>query len=203
VELEHRTPVAVLLTGAGKDPLPARVDTDDGTMLTLVLVLPPEQRAMPIPERRCSVEWTTRKGLHRVSGSVSSADPHPEVLHVVRDGDERVVQRRDAVRVEVVVDAVVTVVGAEARAETNTLNVSGAGLCIRDPLDLDLNAVIDVELLIEPEPMRARCVVVREVRPGEKGVRIYEIGPDDRHRLTRFVAERQRLELKVARERLG
>jgi hypothetical protein len=203
VELEHRAPVAVLLTGSGSDPLPARVDTDDGTVLTVVLVLRPEQRAFPVPVRRCSVEWTTRNGLHRVSGTVSSVDPRPEVLHVVRDdGSEQVEQRREAVRVEVVVEAAFTVVGAEDRAETNTLDVSSAGLCIRDPLDLDVNVVIDVELRIAPAPVRARAVVVRARRPGEKGVRIEEIGPDDHHRLARFVVERQRLELKVARERL-
>lgn len=198
--LEHLTPVVIQLPGAGR--LPARVDTDDGKTLVVVLVLQPEERPAPIPERRGSLEWTTRRGLHRLSGTVHSDAHRPEVLRVVRDGDERVVQRRDAVRVEVVVDLEVQVAGSEERAETNTLDVSSGGFLMRDPLDLELETVIDVELRVEPTPIRGRAVVVRERRRGEKGVRFEEMHPDDRHRLVRFIAERQRLELKVARERL-
>ncbi len=201
-QFEHNAAVTVQLGAAGD--LPGRVDHDDGEVLTLV-VLPREGATVALPDEvGVTVEWTTRRGLHRMAGTAMRDPARPEVLRVRRDA-VKVVQRRDAIRVEVVVRATVTVVDGEIPPfATNTLDLSITGLSLRDPAELAEGAVVDVDLAIAPDepPVHVRGVVVRTPRPGVKSVRTDAITPQDRHRLTRLISERQRRELLVARERL-
>ena len=83
------------------------------------------------------VELTTARGVRQMHGLVDPDAGHPEVLHVRRTGQEDVIQRRDWVRVEAVVPIKVLITEANGKAfETTTVNLSGGGLLLRDPVGL-------------------------------------------------------------------
>jgi len=181
--------------------LPARVDAVADDVVTLVLSQPPD-RGDALHDLHAVVEYTTPRGVHRLSGALARTGEAPEVVEVHRDGDDEVVQRRDYVRVDAVMPVRLTISDPlRGKAHTTTLNISGGGLLFLDPLDLPADAVIDVEVEVAPgaPPVRARGRIVREVGRDAKGVQIESIAAEDRERLIRYVTERERLALRIAR----
>lgn len=192
--------VVLRLPGAGT-ALPARVDEVADDVVTLVLSQPPD-RADAYHDLHAVVEYTTPRGVHRLSGALARTDGAPEVVEVHRDGHDDVVQRRDYVRVDALMPVRLTISDpVRGAAHTTTLNISGGGLLFLDPLDLPHDALIDIEVEVAPgaAPVRARGRVVREVGHDAKGVQIESIAPDDRERLIRYVTERERLAMRIAR----
>lgn len=179
--------------------LPAVVETEDERDIVLALatkVPPGLDRMLDRPVR---VECVTPRGIQRVTGTATWNAASPDLLSIRRDSDD-LIQRRDTVRVQAVVPAKLTVVeGDKATAETTTLNVSATGLLLRDPLGLALGVAIRVELALDDGPMVLTGKIVREGAQDEKGVHIDEISRPDQNRLTRYITERQRAELRIAR----
>jgi hypothetical protein len=180
--------------------LPAVVETEDetGVVLSLAVQAPPGlQRALDRPVR---IECISARGIQRITGTASFDAAQPDRLRVRRD-DADVIQRRETVRVDAVIAAKLTVVDAATSADTTTLNLSGTGLLLRDPLELPVGTCVRVHLGLEDggPPLAVTGCVVREARRDEKGIRIDEISRQDQSRLTRFIADRQRAELRVAR----
>ena len=73
----------------------------------------------------------------------------PDELRIARESS-KVIQRRDAVRVDAAVPALLIVVdGESARATTTTVNVSTTGLLVRDPHRPGAGTGVRLELELE------------------------------------------------------
>lgn len=199
MSLARAQPVQVHFEGGAT--LPALVDDDDDEVLTLVLSVAPEAKL--VRDRRVTVEAASQRGVVRVFGTVRGDAARPELLRLRRDEAE-VVQRRDNVRVEAALPVAVVRVGKlKVRRETETVNVSVSGLLLRDPLGLPLGLPLEVELALDPAspPLLLEGTAVRAGGGELKGIHFGELSPADEDRLLRFVTDRQRLALQMARRR--
>jgi c-di-GMP-binding flagellar brake protein YcgR len=114
------------------------------------------------------------------------------------DQGPEVIQRRQFVRIDTT--TTVTLTRADGtREKTHTLNLSGAGLLLGGPADLEIDDLLklDIDVGEDETPVHARGRVVRDTGDGNKGVRIEMIEEGDRERLIHFVFERQRTEARV------
>jgi hypothetical protein len=193
--------------------LPAIVEAEDEAHVLLSLAVQPPAGIGRVAGRTVRVECISPRGIQHVTGTVGWSPEHPESLRVAKESDD-VIQRRDAVRVQAVVPAVLTVlavpalVGGEAepavrvgeRVQTTGLNVSTTGMLVRDPVAVPIGARVRVELeLVAGEPpLIVTGTVVRE-QGTEKGVRTEEISREDQVRLGRFITDKQRAELRMTR----
>jgi hypothetical protein len=187
-----------------QDGLPATVEADDDRTLTLALAVRPDRPMSRYRDQEATVELTTARGVRRMVGVIDPDAGHPEVLHLRRTGQEDVIQRRDWVRVEAVVPVKVVITEPGGRAfETTTVNLSGGGLLLRDPVGLELGTVIAIDIVPDPDapPIPVVARVVREAAADLKGVGIEHIEEDDERRLIRFVAARERAAMRIARGR--
>ncbi|HEX8101129.1 MAG TPA: PilZ domain-containing protein [Solirubrobacteraceae bacterium] len=183
--------------------LSARVDAADDDEMTLVLAQPPEG-VDRMRDRPAVIEYKTPRGVYRLSGEIAGTGDGPEVLRVRRDGHDDVIQRRDFVRVEASVPLRVTITDpVRGAARTTTLDLSGGGLLVSDPIGIPPGTEVDIELTLVPgePPIVAAGRVVREVAHDAKGVQIEHISRGDRERLVRFVTERERMAMKLAKGR--
>jgi hypothetical protein len=196
----RRAQPVVLHLPDGSASLPARVDAADDDVLTLVLSAP---AGPALRDGTAVVEYTSPRGVHRVSGAVEHPGEEPDVVRVRRDGPDDVVQRRDFVRVDAAIPVAVTVSDPiRGIAHTTSLNLSAGGMLVSDPLGLPPGARVDVEIeLPGSAPVRAHGRIVREAHADAKGVQIELIARDDQERLVRYVAERERLARRIARTR--
>ena len=181
----------------------ARVDTADDETMTLVLSAPPGG-VERLRDHHAVVEYTTPRGVFRLSGEIRGSGSEPDVLRLQRDGHDDVIQRRDYVRVDAVMPLQVTITDPlRGAAHTTTLNVSAGGVLVQDPLGIPAGSAVhlELELVAGQPPVRAQGRVVREASEDEKGVQIESIAHEDRERLVRYVTERERIALRVARGR--
>lgn len=189
--------VAVVLPHIGA--LPATVDAVAGGVVKLVLAVP-DSRVHRLAGQDVAIERTTGRGIHRFAGVMQVGGTRGELLTVTLDGQPERIQRREWARVGAVVP--VTVVPLEAgveAGETTSLNLSGGGVLIKDRWTLPLGTDVRLEIALEDGVLRALGRVVRDAGPGERGIRFDDMGRDDEERLIRFVRERERLELRMAR----
>ena len=191
----------VLRLPDGDTELPAQVDDASEESVTLLLSALPSEVVEQLRNSPAVVEYTTPLGVYRLSGEIAAAGEDPEIVRLRRDGHDDVVQRRDFVRVDAVVPLQVSLPGGAAK--TLTLNVSGGGLLVQDPVGLEPGTRIDLnlELAHGAPPVRATARVIREVAPGETALEIVGIANEDRERLVRYVTERERMALRIARGR--
>ncbi len=191
----------VLRLPPGDMELPAQVDDASDESVTLVLSALPSELVDQLRHSPAVVEYTTPLGVYRLSGEIAGVGDDPEVVRLRRDGHDDVVQRRDYVRVDAVVPLQVTLPGGAAK--TTTLNVSGGGLLMQDPVGLEPGTRVDLnlELAHGSAPVRATARVIREVAPGETALQIVGIANEDRERLVRYVTERERMALRLKRGR--
>ena len=178
--------------------LQARIEelTDDHAIVGLFKAPePPLENIGPI---QGIVEAAGPRGLTRLVGTLRQHENEADAARIDFDTGPEVIQRRQFVRIEAL--ATVTVTRADGTtAKTYTHNLSGAGLLLDGPKDLQLEDPIKVDIDVGPEelPIHARVRVVRETREGFKGVRIEMIEEGDRERLIHFVFERQRSQPRV------
>ena len=85
--------------------------------------------------------------------------------------------------------------------ETQTLNVSGGGVLIKDKWNMPLGIDVRIELQAEPgaAPIKALGRVVRVAGTEEKGVRIDSISREDEERLVRIVRDRELAALRMSK----
>ena len=95
----------------------------------------------------------------------------------------------------------VVVEGESARATTTTVNVSGTGVLLNDPLGLEPGTPVRVDLELEAggRPVVVEGALVRAAGESVMGMQIEVISREDEQRLARLVADRQRAEPRVAR----
>ena len=183
--------------------LPATVEAAAGTTLTVALAVP-DNRVHRLDGSEVAVESTSARGIQRFGGRLVLKG-RSDVFDIEVGGDMERIQRREWARVGTVVPIRVALVNEPdlEGGETSTLNLSGGGVLIRDPWHLPLGVDARLEITIEPSqpPVRALARVVRDAGPENKGLRFDDIEPQDSERLMRFVRERERAELRMARGR--
>jgi nitrogen fixation protein len=195
--------VAVRLPYVGA--LPATVEATTSTTLTVALAVP-DARINRLDGSEVAVECTSARGIQRFGGRVVLRG-RSDVFDIEVGGDMERIQRREWARVGTVVPIRVELVGEPdieiGDGRTQTLNLSGGGVLINDPWRLPLGVDARVEITIEATqpPVRALARVVRDAGPERKGLRFDDIEPQDSERLMRYVRERERAELRMARGR--
>jgi nitrogen fixation protein len=183
--------------------LPATVEASAPGRLTVALAVP-DPRVTRLDGSEVSVECTSARGIQRLGGRLVLRG-RTDVFDIEIGGDMERIQRREWARVGAVIPIRVTPVGEPdiEAGETMTLNLSGGGVLINDPWRLPLGIDARVEIVVEPSqpPIRALARVVRDAGPDRKGLRFDDIEPQDSERLMRYVRERERVELRMARGR--
>jgi hypothetical protein len=183
--------------------LPATVEASNPGMLTVALAVP-DTRINRLDGSDVSVESTSARGIQRFGGRLVLRGRN-DVFDIEVGSDCERIQRREWARVGTVVPIRVEPIDepdVEA-GETSTLNLSGGGVLIRDPWRLPMGVDCRVEIMIDATqpPIRALARVVRDAGPEQKGLRFDDIEPQDSERLMRYVRERERAELRMARGR--
>jgi hypothetical protein len=181
--------------------LPATVEAVAGTSVQVVLAVV-DARVRRLAGQEVAIEWTTGRGIQRFGGLLTIDGARGELLTIALRGDTERIQRREWARVQAVVPVDIQPLEPGVSAgETTSLNVSGGGVLICDPWSLPLGTDVRVELRLEGGSIHFLGRVVRDAGPGRKGVRIDDMGREDEERLIRFVRERERIELRMARGR--
>ena len=201
VNLPDGQKVSVRLPYVGA--LPATVEATAGGRVTVALTVP-DNRVLRLEGSEVAVESTSARGIQRFNGRLVLSG-RADVFDVEIGGDCERIQRREWARVGTVVPIRIDLPGEPdiPGGETSTLNLSGGGVLINDPWRLPLGIDTRVEITIEPSqpPVRALARVVRDAGPERKGLRFDDIEPQDSERLMRYVRERERAELRMARGR--
>lgn len=183
--------------------LPATVEAVAPGLLTVALAVP-DNRVNRLEGTEVAVECTSSRGIQRFGGRLVLRG-RSDVFDIEVGGDMERIQRREWARVGTVVPVRVEIVDEPdlEGGETSTLNLSGGGVLILDPWRLPLGIDARVEIVIDAgqPPIRALARVVRDAGPEHKGLRFDDIEPQDSERLMRFVRERERAELRMARGR--
>ena len=194
------THVSVQLMHVGA--LPATVEAAEPGALLVVLAVA-DARVRRLAGTEVSVEATTGRGIQRFAGVLELDPARAERLRVVLSGESERIQRREWARVDAVVPVHLHGLDEPIAGETTTLNVSGGGILVNDRWSMPLGIDVRIELQVEPgaPPIRALGRVVRDVGKDRKGVRIVDIARDDEERLVRFIRERERAALRLARGR--
>jgi len=199
--------VTVLLARIGV--LPAVVEAEDDAEILVSLAVSAPPGLEQVLDRPVHVECVSPRGIQRVTGRAVWSSEQPDQLRILREADDTI-QRRDAVRVQAVAPVVITVLELPpagdqpappppaAPLQTTSLNVSTTGMLVRDPDALPLGAGVRVELQLDAEgpPLTVTGRIVREVSD-EKGICIDDISRTDQDRLSRYVNEKQRAELRM------
>ena len=197
--LESGEQVSVVLPHVGG--LPATVESINGSAVKLVLAVP-DDRVKRLAGQEVSIEKTTARGVQRFNGTLAVGGEKGELLTVTVEGDAERVQRRNFVRVAAVVPIkIVSLEKGVTAGETTTINVSGSGVLVRDKWRMPLGVDVRLEITLEQgaEPIRALGRVVRFSSEEEKGIRIEDMSRTDEDRLIKFIRERERAELRLAR----
>jgi PilZ domain len=182
--------------------LPASVEKATAEAITVALAVP-DDRVRRLAGQDSAIERTTARGVQRYPGKLSVAGARDELLTVTLSGEVERVQRRDWARVPAAVPVKVRPldVGIDA-FETVSVNVSVGGVLIKDRWHVPLGTDVRLEIAVpDGEPVRGLGRVVREAAEDEKGIRIDDMGREDEERLMRYVRERERAELRMARGR--
>jgi c-di-GMP-binding flagellar brake protein YcgR len=180
--------------------LPATVSAVEGGTIVLVLAVK-DARVKRLAGQEVAIEYKTGRGIQRFGGilQVDSGD----TLRVVLHGEVERVQRREWARVDAILPIKIKGIDEPIEGETQTLNVSGGGVLVKDKWNMPLG--IDVRIEVQPEggvePIRALGRVVRVASPEEKGIRIDSISREDEERLVRLVRERELAALRMSRGR--
>jgi c-di-GMP-binding flagellar brake protein YcgR len=180
--------------------LPAIVDAVEPGALVVALTVS-DNRVERLAGQEAAIEATTARGIQRFTGTLQRAAGGPDVFRIALEGEAERIQRRDWARVDAVVPITVRAIDADLGGATHSLNMSAGGMLIADLWELPLGTDVRVELegqAGEP-PIRALGRVVRDAAPGQKGIRIDDIGREDEERLVRLVRERERAALRMGR----
>jgi c-di-GMP-binding flagellar brake protein YcgR len=178
----------VLLRLQGAAALAARVDAVRADEAALILLTPPLRA--PAKGQAAEVEVTVDGGILTLAARVVDGDGRAAVL-IAPDSSKAVsdVQRRDFVRVDASVAAVVHDGGPEGPGhEARVVNVSGGGLLLTGIGHLHVGDFAWVALDLEDgtAPIEALVTVVREELTGARAVRIASISARDEQRIVRF-----------------
>jgi len=187
--------------------LPAVVETEDDGQVLLSLAVQAPAGFHRVLDRPVRIECVSARGIQRVVGHAAWTPDQPEQLRITKEADDTI-QRREAVRVQAVAPALVTVLAlppgdataVPAPIRTTSLNLSSTGVLVRDPVGLPMGTRVRVELELDPgePPVVVTGRIVREFND-EKGVHVDDISRLDQGRVNRYITEKQRAELRMSR----
>jgi c-di-GMP-binding flagellar brake protein YcgR len=182
--------------------LPATVSAVDGNVISVVLAVK-DSRVQRLGGQEVAVEYKTGRGIQRFGGILQLDATRPEQLKVVTSGEAERIQRREWARVDAHLPITVKGIDEPVGGETQTLNISGGGVLIKDKWNMPLGIDVRIELQAEPgaAPIKALGRVVRVAGTEEKGVRIDSISREDEERLVRVVRDRELAALRMSRTR--
>jgi PilZ domain len=182
--------------------LPATVSSVEPGAIVLVLTVK-DPRVDRLAGGEVAVEYKTGRGIQRFGGILQLDASRPEQLRVVTQGEAERIQRREWARVEAILPITIKGIDEPIGGETQTLNVSGGGVLIKDKWNMPLGTDVRIELQAEPglPPITALGRVVRVAGTEEKGVRIDSISREDEERLVRLVRDRELAALRMSRNR--
>jgi hypothetical protein len=180
--------------------LPATVVTVEPGAIVLVLAVK-DSRVNRLAGNEVAVEYKTGRGIQRFGGILQIESG--EQLRVVMQGEAERIQRREWARVEAILPINVKGIDEPVGGDTQTLNISGGGVLVKDLWNMPLGIDVRIELQAEAgaAPIRALGRVVRVAGTEEKGVRIDSISREDEERLVRLVRERELAALRMSRGR--
>jgi hypothetical protein len=178
----------VLVRLPGAAAVAARVDAVRADEAALILLTPPLRP--PAKGQAAEVEVTVDGGILTLAARVVDGDGRAAV-RIAPDSSKTVadVQRRDFVRVDASVAAVVHDGGPEGPGhEARAVNVSGGGLLLTGIGHLHVGdfAWVALDLGDGTAPIEALVTVVREDLTGARAVRIASISARDEQRIVRF-----------------
>jgi hypothetical protein len=182
--------------------LPATVSGIQSGIIMLVLAVK-DPRVTRLAGEEVAVEYKTGRGIQRFGGILQLDADHPEQLRVIMQGEAERIQRREWARVEAILPITIKGVDEPVGGETQTLNVSGGGVLVKDKWNMPLGIDVRIELTADAgaPPIRALGRVVRAAEQDQKGVRIDSISREDEERLVRLVRERELAALRMSRNR--
>jgi hypothetical protein len=180
--------------------LPATVVTVEPGAIVLVLAVK-DSRVQRLAGNEVAVEYKTGRGIQRFGGILQIESG--EQLRVVMQGEAERIQRREWARVDAILPVSIKGIDEPVGGDTQTLNISGGGVLVKDLWNMPLGIDVRIELQAEPggQPIRALGRVVRVAGTEEKGVRIDSISREDEERLVRLVRERELAALRMSRGR--
>jgi PilZ domain len=180
--------------------LPATVVTVEPGAIVLVLAVK-DSRVNRLAGNEVAVEYKTGRGIQRFGGILQIDSG--EQLRVVMQGEAERIQRREWARVDAILPVSIKGIDEPVGGDTQTLNISGGGVLVKDLWNMPLGIDVRIELQAEPggQPIRALGRVVRVAGTEEKGVRIDSISREDEERLVRLVRERELAALRMSRGR--
>src|SRR4051812_37106950 len=180
--------------------LPATVSAIEAGAIVLVLAVK-DSRVQRLAGQEGAGEDKTGRGIPPLGGGLQIDSG--ETLRVVMQGEAERIQRREWARVDTILPIKIKGVDEPVEGDTQTLNISGGGVLVKDKWNMPLGIDVRIELQAEPgaEPIRALGRVVRVAGPDEKGVRIDSISREDEERLVRLVRERELAAARMARGR--
>lgn len=146
-------------------------------------------------------------GLIRDNGSGEWIDD--STLLFKRDKEQSVTQRRGHVRIAAPQPITLSDRDGNIVLDTYTVNLSGGGMLLSLPVDHDLRTLMHDEtlgfslVLRESDPPVTGMLRVVRVRPEELqlATEFTELAPRERQRVIRFIFDRQRLAIALARSR--
>ena len=199
-EISAGAHVQVTLPNIGH--LPAIVELAEPGALVLALAVG-DARVVRLGGSQVTVQHATGRGIKRFAGTLSLEGSTGERLRVHVEGEAERIQRREWARVEAILPVSVLGIDEPVGGDTQTLNLSGGGLLVRDPWDMPLGIDVRVKLEVDAgaAPINALGRLVRAPAPDQKGIRIDSIARDDSERLVRLVRERELAALRMARGR--
>ena len=178
--------------------LDARIEEISDDHAIVGLFKPPEPPLEDIGPIEGIIEAPGARGLTRLIGTLKQHGREIDAARLDFDQGPETIQRRQFVRIEATTTVTVTREDGTTN-KTFTLNLSGAGLLLGGPEDLEMDEAIKVDIDVgnDEPPIHARGRMVRETREHHKGIRIEMIEEGDRERLIHFVFERQRSQPRV------
>lgn len=186
-----REPVTLWTPALGT--LAASIDTVDGGVLTLALIVGLGPRHGLARPRTATLTLATRKGLRQLEGRASAIDDGVVRFEVDR---EEVVQRRENLRVDSHEPISLDRLGTRAPLiMTKTHDLSAGGCLVPDSEDLlYVGAPLRVALWLPDDPVAVKleATVVRRVDGGLKGIRFDRTERRDEKRLVLHITRHQR-----------
>jgi hypothetical protein len=176
----------------------ARIEELSDTYATVGLFKEPNPPLKDIGPIQGIIEAAGPRGLTRLVGTLKQKGREVDAATLEFDQGPEVIQRRQFVRIDTTTPVTLTRAdGTEVKS--HTLNLSGAGLLLVGPVDLELDEMLKLEIEVgDDDPVvPARGRVVRDAGEHGKGVRFESIEEGDRERLIHFVFERQRTQVRT------
>ena len=124
--------------------LPATVSAINGGTVVLVLAVK-DSRVHRLAGQEVAIEYKTGRGIQRFGGILQIDSG--ETLRVVMQGEAERIQRREWARVDCHLPITVKGIDEPVGGDTQTLNVSGGGVLVKDKWNMPLGTDVRIELL--------------------------------------------------------